>query len=112
MKVVSADCVNVEHVNMKRFLIAVAETYDVIATIPENGAYELRATSQDGSGHASLFIGSGKQIAAPEIPKPNLYKMHAGGHAQSGNDMSGMTHDSKMMKMPMDESPLPPYNSL
>jgi FtsP/CotA-like multicopper oxidase with cupredoxin domain len=112
MKIVSADGVDVKPVTMKRFLIAVAETYDLIVTIPENGAYELRATAQDGSGHASLFVGSGKQIAAPEIPRPNLYKMHAGGHTKSGNDMSGMTHSSKMMKMPMNERPLPPYDNL
>jgi FtsP/CotA-like multicopper oxidase with cupredoxin domain len=112
MKVVSSDGVNVEPINMKRFLIAVAETYDVIITIPDGRAYELRATSQDGSGHASLFIGSGKQIAAPDIPKPNLYKMHAGGHALSGNNMSRMTHKSKMLKMPMNERPLPPYDKL
>jgi hypothetical protein len=112
MKIVSADGVDVKPVSMKRFLIAVAETYDVIVTIPENGAYELRATAQDGSGHTSLFIGSGKQISAPDIPKPNLYKMHVGGHAQSGNDMSSMTHKSKMMKMPMNERPLPPYDNL
>jgi FtsP/CotA-like multicopper oxidase with cupredoxin domain len=112
MKVVSADGVDVKPVTMKRFLIAVAETYDVIITVPENGAYEFRATAQDGSGHASLFIGNGKQILAPDIPRPNLYKIHAGGHAQSGNDMSRMTNKSKMMKMPMNERPLPPYDSL
>jgi FtsP/CotA-like multicopper oxidase with cupredoxin domain len=110
MRVVSSDGVDMEPINMKRFLIAVAETYDVIVTIPESGAHELRATSQDGSGHASLFIGSGKQIPAPDIPKPNLYKMHAGGHAQTGNNMQSMPH--KMMSMPMHERPLPPYDSL
>jgi hypothetical protein len=112
MRIVSADGVDVQPVDMKRFLIAVAETYDVFVTIPENGAYELRATAQDGSGHTSLFIGRGKQLAAPDIPKPNLYKMHAGGHAQSANDMNSMTHKSKMMKMPMNDRPLPPYDNL
>jgi FtsP/CotA-like multicopper oxidase with cupredoxin domain len=112
MNVVSADGVNVEPVNMKRFLIAVAETYDVIVTIPENGSYELRATAQDGSGHASLFIGKGGHIRSPDIPRPNLYKMHAGGHAKSGDDMGSADHDGKMMKMPMNERPLPPYDNL
>ncbi len=112
MRVVSADGVNVKPVNLKRFLIGVAETYDVIVNIPESGSYELRATSQDGSGHASLFIGRGKQIASPDIPKPNFYKMHASGHAESGNDMSRANHKSKMMKMPMKERPMPPYDEL
>ncbi len=111
MRIVSADGVNVNPVNMQRFLIAVAETYDVIINVPENGSYELRATAQDGSEHASLFIGSGKQIAAPDIPKPNLYRMHGGEHGKSGNDMSGMTHSGGMM-MPMNERPLPPYDNL
>jgi CopA family copper-resistance protein len=80
MRVVSADGVNIEPVHLQRFLIGVAETYDVIITVPEGGSYELRATAQDGSGYASLFIGRGKQVAAPDIPKPNLYKMHDGGN--------------------------------
>jgi FtsP/CotA-like multicopper oxidase with cupredoxin domain len=123
MKVVSADGVDVQPVNMKRFLIAVAETYDVIVTIPENGAYELRATSQDGSGQASLFIGEGDRISAPDVPKPNLYKMHSGGHGGSdgnmndmglgsGENMRGMGHGSDTMIMPMNERPQAPYENL
>ncbi len=108
MRVVSADGVDVEPVDMKRFLIAVAETYDMIIIVPDIGAYEFRATAQDGSGYTSLFIGSGEQIAAPDIPKPNLYKMHSG--ADSG--MKGMTHGAGMMKMPMNERPMPPYDKL
>ena len=54
-------------------LIGVAETYDVIVTIPAAGSYEFRATAHDGSGQASLWIGSGPRYAAPDIPHPNLY---------------------------------------
>jgi FtsP/CotA-like multicopper oxidase with cupredoxin domain len=126
MRVVSADGIDVKHVDMKRFLIAVAETYDVIITVPHSGAHEFRATAQDGSGHTSLFIGSGEHIAAPDVPKPNLYKMH-GGHDMSGGEMKGMMkhegnksgsemegmmkHEGKM-SMPMNERPRAPYDNL
>jgi FtsP/CotA-like multicopper oxidase with cupredoxin domain len=121
MQVISADGVNVKPVHLKRFLIAVAETYDVVITVPESKAYEFRATAQDGSGYTSLFIGKGGQVAAPDVPKPNLYKMH-GGHDMSGGEMkSTMKHDSEMkdmtkhegkIKMPMNERPQAPYENL
>jgi FtsP/CotA-like multicopper oxidase with cupredoxin domain len=112
MKVISADGVDVQPVDMDRFLIAVAETYDVIITIPENGAYEFRATAQDGSGHTSLFIGRGNKVTAPHVPKPDLYKMHSNGHTMEGGAMKGMDHGKMAMKMPMTERPVPPYDNL
>jgi FtsP/CotA-like multicopper oxidase with cupredoxin domain len=123
MKVISADGVDIHPVHMNRFLIAVAETYDVIITLPEKGAYELRATAQDGSGHTSLYVGQGNRVAAPDIPKPNLYKMHSGGHGGSGENMNSMKHGpGKSMKdmshatgkmdMSMTERPLAPYDNL
>ena len=78
MRIVSADGLDVEAAELKRFLIGVAETYDVIVQIPASGAYELRATAHDGSGYASVWIGSGKRHPAPDVPKPNLY--HSMGH--------------------------------
>jgi CopA family copper-resistance protein len=80
MQIISADGQDVHPVSQKRFLIGVAETYDVIVSIPGPGSYELRATAHDGSGHASVWVGSGRQMAAPDIPNPNLYKgMEHGG---------------------------------
>lgn len=73
MTIISADGQDVEPVDEKRFLIAVAETYDVLISVPASGAYEFRATAHDGSGHASVWIGSGDRRPAPEVPKPNLY---------------------------------------
>lgn len=79
MTIISADGQLVDPVNHSRFLVGVAETYDVLITVPDSGAYELRATAHDGSGHASIWIGSGKRHPAPDIPKPNLYQgMHRG----------------------------------
>ena len=79
MTIISADGQLVEPDNQSRFLVGVAETYDVLITVPDVGAYELRATAHDGSGHASVWIGSGKRHPASDIPKPNLYQgMHRG----------------------------------
>lgn len=73
MQIISADGQDVHPVSQKKFLIGVAETYDVIISIPRPGAFEFRATAHDGSGHSSVWIGSGKRVPAPNIPKPNLY---------------------------------------
>jgi FtsP/CotA-like multicopper oxidase with cupredoxin domain len=73
MRIICADGLNVEPVEQKRFLIGVAEIYDVLVQVPATGAYELRATAHDGSGYASVWIGSGEHHPAPDVPKPNLY---------------------------------------
>jgi hypothetical protein len=96
---------------MKRFLISVAETYDVIINVPDKGAYEFRATAQDGSGYTSLFIGSGERVAAPDVPKPNFYKMHSG-HDMSSGEMKGMMKYEGSMNMPMNGLPQAPYDNL
>jgi CopA family copper-resistance protein len=73
LQVIAADGLPVQPFDEQRMLIGVAETYDVIVTVPENGSYELRATAHDGSGQASLWIGAGPRHVAPDIPHPNLY---------------------------------------
>lgn len=71
---VSSDGLDVVPVKKNKTLIGVAETYDFIVTIPENGKLEIRATSQDGSGQSSAFLGSGEVLNAPEVSKPDLIK--------------------------------------
>lgn len=78
MQVIAADGLPVQPFDERRLLIAVAETYDVIVTVPAEGSYEFRATAHDGSGHASLWIGDGTRHAAPDIPFPNLYATMGG----------------------------------
>lgn len=73
LQVISADGMPVQPFDETRMLIGVAETYDVIITVPAGGSYEFRATTHDGLGHASLWIGSGPRHAAPDIPFPNVY---------------------------------------
>lgn len=75
MTIVAADGPPVEPVKVERFLMAIAETYDVIVTVPQHGQYELRATAQDGSGHSSVFFGEGTPHPASDPPKADLYQM-------------------------------------
>ncbi len=91
MKVISADGKDIEPTMAKKILMGMAETYDVVFTMPENKNYELRATAQDGTGYASTFIGSGVKVAAIDIPKPDLY-------ATMEDSMPGMSHSMMHME--------------
>ena len=75
MTLVAADGMPVQAVKVGRFMMAIAETYDVLITIPASGEYEFRATTQDGSGHVSAFFGEGISHPATDPPKPDLYQM-------------------------------------
>ena len=72
---ISADGKDVVPVKKNKTFIGVAETYDFIVTIPQNGKMEFRITAQDGSGTASAYLGSGDIIAAPTVPKPDKIAM-------------------------------------
>lgn len=79
LRVIAADGQPVQPFDERRLLIGVAETYDVIVTMPAiAGSYEFRATAHDGSGQASLWLGAGPRHAAPDIPHPNLYSSMGG----------------------------------
>tara|TARA_R110002072_G_scaffold243682_1_gene402770 strand:- start:110189 stop:112327 length:2139 start_codon:yes stop_codon:yes gene_type:complete len=76
LTIVGSDGQRVEPVVVRRLLLGMAETYDVIVTMPEHAAtIELRATSQDASGHASLLLGTGPLQAVTDPPRANLYVM-------------------------------------
>jgi len=72
--VVSSDGIDVQPVSKSRFLFGIAETYDVIVTIPK-GTLEITATSQDGSGHTSVQLGSGTLYPAKRIDRPDKVEM-------------------------------------
>ena len=117
MTIVAADGKVVEPIMVDKIDFPIAETYDVLITIPADGAYELRATSADISGYSSIYFGSGKKVNAPTIPKNNYFamlhemnKMGMGNmnkdHSMAGMDMN-MQHESdtaKKMKMDMGET--------
>jgi FtsP/CotA-like multicopper oxidase with cupredoxin domain len=75
LTIVAADGPSVQPVSVPMFLMGIAETYDLLLTIPKSGQHELRFTTQDGSGYSSAVFGNGEPHAAPIPPKPNLYQM-------------------------------------
>ena len=115
--VVASDGVDVQPVHKNRFLFAVAETYDVIITIPE-GKLEIIATAQDGSGYTSIHLGRGELFPAKVIDRPDkvdmmkqLIKMHMkmGAPALIGNKKKKtpeflMNKYGMQMKMDMDNA--------
>ncbi len=98
MKIVAADGLAVQPLEVDKILIAIAETYDVEVKVPEDGmAYEFRATAQDISGYASLFLGEGMKMKASDLPKFDYFAMMREMNAMMGGmDMKGM--DMKGMK--------------
>ena len=70
MTVVASDGIDVEPVEVDRFIMGVAETYDIIVTIPaDSTAFELLATAEDRTRSTSLWLGNGiKQLASPLPP--------------------------------------------
>ncbi len=97
MKVVAADGQDVVPVDVDKFLIATAETYDIIVQLPATGKYELRATAQDISGYTSAFLGNGNEIKAPAIPKIDYFNIMS----HMNKMMSGMN-----MKMGVSDGPM------
>ncbi len=122
---VSADGLDVVPVKRNKTFIGIAETYDFIVTIPQEGKIEFRATAQDGSGQASVYLGNGKILPAIDVPKPDKIgmmqkmakmKMKMGAHAlkfqpskderfemkeeygMQMDDMKGMEMDHSNMK--------------
>ncbi|WP_225309716.1 multicopper oxidase domain-containing protein [Larkinella humicola] len=90
MKLIAADGLQVQPVDVNRRLIAIAETYDFIVTVPNSGAFEVRATAQDGSGYATVLLGKGPAKYAPTIPRPDLYKLTANMSQMGGRGMGTM----------------------
>jgi FtsP/CotA-like multicopper oxidase with cupredoxin domain len=108
MRIIAADGINVTPVNVNKLEIAIAETYDVLITVPETGTAELRATSWDVMGYSSAFFGNGPVIKAPDIPRLNYFKMmqQMGSMNMKTMDMGKMQGmDMKNMSMPADTIP-------
>ncbi len=72
---VAADGQNVVPVKHNKTFIAIAETYDFIITIPNNGMTEFRAMAQDGSGTTFTYLGQGDTLKAPVVEKPDKIAM-------------------------------------
>lgn len=94
--VIGTDGNEVEPVEVDRLIIGVSESYDIEVTIPENKSFEFRATSEDRQGFASLYLGDGAKVEAPNLPKLNLFE-----GMKMMNGMMKMNGDMKPMTMTM-----------
>lgn len=114
LKIVAADGPPVKPISVRRLLVGMAETYDVIVKIPATGKWEVRATAQDGSGYASVFLGDGEEHLAPNVPRPDNYRMDD--HLMAAMDEMDMDDEDHPMKsghqMEEPERPLAPYSRL
>jgi FtsP/CotA-like multicopper oxidase with cupredoxin domain len=112
LRIVAADGPPVRPIRVNRLLIGMAETYDVLVTIPAAGKWEVRATAQDGSGHASIWLGDGEAHPAPEIPRPENYRMDS--HLMAAmEDLEATAPQSDAEALASEpERPLSPYSRL
>lgn len=113
LHLIAQDGNDIVPIKQKRLLIGVAETYDLLFTVPATGgAYELRATSQDTAGHSSTFIGTGERHAAPTMPRLNPYSMNQTLAAilDQLDETGDVTEEQALAEEK--ERPLPPYKRL
>lgn len=104
MTIIANDGNDVVPVEADRLIIGVAETYDVVVTIPKDGSYEFLATPEDRSKSASLWLGKGDKVSAPHLPKLKYFagmKMMNGMMKMDGNmkPMEGMEMGNQVMDM-------------
>lgn len=92
MIVVANDGEDVQPVMVDRMIIGVAETYDVVVTITNDGSYEFLATSEDRTKYTSLWLGSGDKNPAKKLPKLKYFE-----GMQMMNDMMDMMGNMKDM---------------
>ncbi|MEO6962035.1 MAG: multicopper oxidase domain-containing protein, partial [Puia sp.] len=91
--VVANDGNEVEPLEVDRLIIAVAETYDVIVTIPDDMSYEFLVTPEDRTKSASLWLGTGMKMPAVKLPKLKYFE-----GMQMMNKMMAMNGDMKPME--------------
>ncbi len=103
MSVIANDGMDVIPVEVDRMLIAVAETYDAIVTIPENMQYEFRATAEDRTKSASLWLGNGMKMEALTLEKLKYFEgmkmMNAMMKFNGSMDAMGMEMSNQQMDM-------------
>jgi CopA family copper-resistance protein len=74
ISVVGNDGNELQPIEVDRLIIAPAETYDLVVTVPENMSYEFRATSEDRTGASSLWLGTGMKMPAPKLPRLKYFE--------------------------------------
>lgn len=95
MKIVAADGLDVQPLEVDKLLIATAETYDIEVTLPADGQYEFRATSWDRYKHTSTWLGTGAKHSAQDLPPIDYYAL-----TEEMKDHMAMMPDMTMGKAP------------
>jgi CopA family copper-resistance protein len=93
IRVIANDGEDVEPVSVDRLLIATAETYDVVVTIPADGSFEFLATAEDRTKSTSLWLGRGARTMANPLPKLKYFE-----GMKMMNEMMTMSGDMKGME--------------
>ena len=110
MTVIAADGNYVKPVETDELRIAVAETYDLLVTLPDDRAYTLFAETMDRSGHARGTLAPRQGMSAPVPPRrerPLLTMADMGmagmegGGGMKGMDMGGAENGGGMKGMDM-----------
>ena len=96
MTVIANDGNDVAPIEVDRLIIGVSETYDVVVSIPGDMSYEFRATPEDRTKAASLWLGTGMKMTAPILPRLKYFE-----GMKMMNDMMKMNGDMKTMDMEM-----------
>ncbi|MDQ6480580.1 multicopper oxidase domain-containing protein [Dyadobacter sp. LHD-138] len=116
LELISSDGIDVKPIKIDRLLMGIAETYDFLLTVPKDKTIEFRATAQDVSGFASLYLGKGDTLSATPVPRPNVWNMDEMmmdmsvnfpdrmGH--SDTDMNKMDHSKMNMEQPPKKEPV------
>jgi len=104
MTVVQADGLNVQPVEVDELQIGVAETYDVIVTPTDEGAFALTAESMDRSGmaQASLTSQPGRKAKFPALRQAPLLTMADMGHGSMDHGTHGAKPEAGMDHGSMD----------
>ncbi len=108
MTVVNADGQNIKPVETDELRIAMAETYDIIVTLPHEKAYTLFAETMDRSGFARGTLAPRQGMSA-EVPaqrrRPMLTMADMGMMMHGGMaGMNGEDHDAMQRDMPHHDS--------
>ncbi len=106
MQVVATDGADVVPVSVDRFIMGVAETYDVIVTLPaDSTAYQLLATAEDRTRSTSLWLGNGiRQLAQPLGPLDYFAGMKMmNGMMKMNGDLDDMGMKMGLQRMDMNE---------
>ncbi|SHN45991.1 multicopper oxidase domain-containing protein [Chitinophaga sp. CF418] len=101
--VVANDGMDVAPVEVDRLIVGVAETYDVVVSLPADSSYEFLATAEDRTKATSLFLGNGPRKEATRLPRLKYFegmKMMNGMMKMNGQ-MNGMDMQMSLQQMDM-----------